>query len=94
MIPVKCRSALNYLSDRSFWDEYPIEERGYNGTAKVALICIQNSINAWQGILFWSKDDEAFILSLLEKLIQMKQILEEEFPDAYKFVRPGFDKIE
>jgi hypothetical protein len=92
MIPVKCRGALNYLSDRSFWDDYPIEERAYNGTAKVALICIKNSIDAWQGILFWSKDEEESILPLLEKLIQIKQILEEEFPDAYKFIRPGFDE--
>ncbi|WP_194977126.1 hypothetical protein [Aquiflexum lacus] len=92
MIPVKCRSALNYFSDRSFWDDYPIEERAYNGTAKVALICIQNSIEAWQGVLFWSKDEEESILPLLEKLIQIKEILEEEFPDAYKFIRPGFDE--
>jgi hypothetical protein len=92
MIPVKCRGALNYFSDRSFWDDYPIEERAYNGTAKVALICIQNSIDAWQGVLFWSQDEEKSILPLLEKLIQIKQILEEEFPDAYKFIRPGFDE--
>jgi hypothetical protein len=92
MIPVKCRGALNYFSDRSFWDDYPIEERAYNGTAKVALLCIQNSINAWQGVLFWSKDEEDSILPLLDKLIQIKGILEEEFPDAYKFIRPGFDE--
>ncbi|SMD44514.1 hypothetical protein SAMN00777080_3136 [Aquiflexum balticum DSM 16537] len=92
MIPVKCRGALNYFSDRSFWDDYPIEERAYNGASKVALICIQNSIDAWQGVLFWSKDEEESILPLLEKLIQIKEILEEEFPDAYKFIRPGFDE--
>lgn len=92
MIPVQCKSALNYLADRSFWDDYPVEERGYNGTAKVALICIQNSINAWQGILFWSNEEEEFILPMLDKLVQIKQVLEEEFPDAYKFIRPGFDK--
>ncbi|WP_373523082.1 hypothetical protein [Aquiflexum sp.] len=92
MIPAKCRGALNYFSDKSFWDDYPIEERAYNGTAKVALICIQNSINAWQGILFWSKDEEELILPLLDKLIQIKQMLEEEFPNAYKFIRPGFDE--
>jgi len=93
MVPVKCRGTLNYHSERSFWDEFPIEERVYNGAAKVALLCIQKSIDAWQGILFWSKDEEDFILPLLEKLIQIKQILEDEFPDAYKFIRPGFDKI-
>jgi hypothetical protein len=92
MIPVKCRSAFNYLSEKSFWDEFPVEERGYNGTAKVALICIQNSIDAWQGILFWSKKEEEPILTLLDKLVQLKQMLEDEFPDAYKFIRPGFDK--
>lgn len=93
MIPVKCRSAFNYLSDKSFWDEYSVTERAYNGTAKVALICVQNSINAWQGMLFWSKDEENFILPLLDKLVEIKQMLEDEFPDAYKFIRPGFDKI-
>ena len=91
MIPVKCKSALNYLADKSFWDDYPVEERGYNGTAKVALICIQNSIIAWQGILFWANEEEEFILPMLDKLIQIKHMLEEEFPDAYKFIRPGFD---
>lgn len=92
MIPVKCRTAFSYLSEKSFWDEYPIEERAYNGTAKIALICIQNSIKAWQSILFWSKDEEEFILPLLDKLVEMKHMLEEEFPDAYKFIRPGFDE--
>jgi hypothetical protein len=92
MIPVKCRSALNYLNEKDFWDDYPVEERAYNGTAKVALLCIQNSINAWQGILFYFDEEEEFILSMLDQLIQMKNMIEEEFPDAYLFVRPGFDK--
>jgi len=40
----------------------------------------------------WSNEEEEFILPILDTLVQIKQILEEEFPDAYKFIRPGFDK--
>jgi hypothetical protein len=91
MIPVKCRSAFNYLSEKSFWDEFPVEERGYNGTAKVALLCIENSIKAWEGLLFWANNEDDKIMSMLEKLIEIKHMLEAEFPEAYLFVRPGFD---
>ncbi|MFD2201273.1 hypothetical protein [Shivajiella indica] len=94
MIPVKCRSAFNYLADKSFWDDYPVEERGYNGTAKVALLCVDNSIKAWKGLLFWSNNEEDSIMPLIEKLIEIKHMMESEFPDAYLFIRPGFDKKE
>jgi hypothetical protein len=91
MIPVKCRSAFNYLSEKSFWDEFPVEERGYNGTAKVSLLCVENSIKAWEGLLFWANNEDDKIMSMLEKLIEIKHVLEAEFPDAYLFIRPGFD---
>lgn len=37
MIPVKCRGALNYFSERSFWDDYPIEERAIMVPLKLRL---------------------------------------------------------
>lgn len=91
MIPVKNKSALNSSLEREFWDSYPPEERHYNGTAKLALLCIERSINAWETLMKWMPEEES-ILDRLADLQQMESMLNQEFPDAKKFIRPGFDE--
>ena len=61
-----------------------------NGSAKVALICVERSLNALKQIFEIVQDEERFLvpLSLLERI---HKLLKERFPEAEKFIRPGFD---
>ena len=69
--------------------------RDSDGSAKVALIGIDRSIAAWiiidNRIPTFERDDVKAIMTHLDKL--MKKI-ENDFPDARAFLRPGFDRID
>ena len=72
------------------------EEHGFpkdsDGSAKIALIAIDRSIEAWIKLLQLLPDHEDAIIPLLAALQKIKKSGEAEFPDARKFVRPGFDE--
>jgi hypothetical protein len=70
------------------YDDHPIQN-DWNGSAKIALICIVRSIQAWDLIDCATGDSDA--RHIKELLTQLQQHVEREFPDAWKFVRPGFD---
>ncbi len=63
-----------------------------DGTAKVALIAIDRSIAAWAGLRGSLSEHEDTILDLLCQLARLRQGTETMFPNARKFVRPGFDE--
>ena len=63
----------------------------YNGYAKVALIGIEKSIEAWQNLMSIFPDAEDSIFEQLIDLKKLKNKVLETFPDAEKFKRPGFD---
>jgi len=63
-----------------------------DGTAKVALIAIDRSIAAWSGLRQSFAEQEDAILQLLIQLGRLRQGTEAMFPNARKFVRPGFDQ--
>jgi hypothetical protein len=65
--------------------------RDSEGTAKVVLIAIDRSIAAWAGLREIFPQQEDAILDLLQRLGQLRTGIEAMFPDARKFVRPGFD---
>ncbi|MFC3417319.1 hypothetical protein [Algoriphagus hitonicola] len=88
-VAVKIGRALREKIE-GFWDDYPVEERGDLGTAKIAMIAIERSLVAWAKIYQLIPDDDQ-ILHLLAKLEKMRRLLKEEFPDYSKFKRPGFD---
>ncbi len=63
-----------------------------DGSAKIALITIHKSIDAWAELnkIFPQKEDE-----ILEILVLLKKLLNETnkiFPNAMSFIRPGFDE--
>ncbi|MGM0945054.1 MAG: hypothetical protein ACQEW9_07695 [Bacteroidota bacterium] len=89
LIPVKVQRALRDKMD-GFWDEYPIEERGDLGTAKIGMIAIERSLGAWAKIYQLIPEDDQ-VLRLLARLEKMRRLLKKEFPDYSKFKRPGFD---
>lgn len=64
-----------------------------DGSAKIALIAMDRSIEAWSGLRTALGADEAdAMLTLLAKLAAIRREAEKLFPQARAFVRPGFDK--
>ena len=70
-------------------DEFPKDS---DGSAKIALIAIDRSISAWGKLLKYLPKSEDEILEILVLLEQLRNMTEKEFPDARKFIRPGFDE--
>lgn len=66
-------------------------QRDFDGSAKVALIAIDRSMEAWIKLMQHLPDIEDEIISLLALLQRIKLTTENEFPEAGKFIRPGFD---
>lgn len=90
LIEAKLFRAMSDLFDA---EEEPDEILIYdsNGSAKVALIGIDRSIAAWKELydIFPEKEDE--ILRFMIMLQNIRTLTVGFFPDAEKFVRPGFD---
>lgn len=63
-----------------------------NGLAKMALLAIDRSIGAWGTLLPVFPVRQAATLEILALLSRLRVELEREFPDAWAFVRPGFDE--
>ena len=92
-IPVKLHRALHGRDsfDRGESpDEDPVQN-DWNGTAKVALISIARSIQAWDALADATNDPDA--RHVADSLWKLKLQVEQGFPDAWKFVRPGFDVV-
>jgi hypothetical protein len=65
--------------------------RDSDGSAKVALLSLDASILAWDGLreMFPEKTDT--ILEILVHLDRLRRAVAAKFPQARKFKRPGFD---
>jgi len=78
-------------------DEYPDGEpfvtrpvqSDWNGSAKIARICIDRSERAWRVVAAAADDGAAAVLA--HSLAALRHDLEQEFPRAMEFRRPGFD---
>ncbi|MEA3361065.1 MAG: hypothetical protein U9R17_16890 [Thermodesulfobacteriota bacterium] len=82
-----CKSASEEAID---YDNFPKDS---DGSAKVALIGIDRSIAAWKILLAYLPADKAEIINLIGLLENIKNRVENRFPCARDFVRPGFDEI-
>ena len=91
-------------SEELFADEEPYEDEDYDaetayvvqsdaeGSAKVALIAINRSDSAWR-ILHRSLPEKTdSIVPMLAALERLRLSTEATFPNAYDFMRPGFDE--
>lgn len=90
-ISVKLMRALNGVimeQEDELWNDMPKDS---DGSAKVSLIGIDNSISAWGMLLKNYPAEENSILDVLVVLERLKKEVEKEFPSARAFVRPGFD---
>ncbi len=72
----------------------PDEDSQYdsNGSAKVALLSIDKSLNAWMVLYEHLADRQDMILARMRELTCLRDQLEKKFPHARTFVRPGFDE--
>ncbi len=91
-IEVKLTSALrSHLSEErepKIWEDEPKHSQG---TAKVALIAIDRTIIAWDRLYHQFSEREDETLAILVQLERLRRRVEQEFPYARAFVRPGFD---
>jgi hypothetical protein len=66
-------------------------QNDWNGTAKLALVCIRRSIEAWDTLAEALGDSEA--RGVADQLRALQAEVERTFPDASRFIRPGFDDV-
>lgn len=92
LIPVKLRRALHGLDEIARGDlDDDFVRADANGTAKLSLLCIDRSEAAWRVIAEWSDNEFAAIFA--EQLAQLRSEIEESFPSAREFIRPGLDEL-
>jgi hypothetical protein len=74
-------------------DDYEPDEiqTDFNGSAKIALIAVDRLIAAWSIAMENMMDHQDEILKFLVSLADIRKQTELTFPQARKFVRPGFD---
>ena len=63
----------------------------YNGSAKICLLGIDRSIVSWSSLYEQFEETEDKVLNILLILSELRNKVEEEFPDARSFVREGLD---
>jgi hypothetical protein len=91
-IAVKSMRALSSRSDE-LEEESDEFSRDSDGSAKVALLGIDRSIAAWRLMQLSVPDRANSIVPLILQLETLRYRLEQKFPNARDFVRPGFDEI-
>jgi len=87
-IEVKFNRALSGLIEG--WEGEDSIQNDFNGSAKIALIAVNRSREAWTQ-LFTLIPDEDSVLPILASLTKIDKTGREKFPNAIKFLRPGFD---
>lgn len=68
-------------------------QRDSDGSALVALIAIDRSTGAWGNLQEYFPEKTDDILDILLHLDRLRRKVEQRFPNARKFKRPGFDDL-
>ncbi|MBF8296912.1 MAG: hypothetical protein HW389_3457 [Bacteroidetes bacterium] len=91
---VKLMRALHGEDQEEELDDDELQDfpKDSDGSAKVALIGIDRSIGAWTQLSENLEDQSGSILDILANLGVLRMKVEERFPRARSFVRPGFDQ--
>lgn len=87
-IEVKFSRALSGIIDG--WEDKDGIQTDYNGSAKIALLAVHRTREAWTQ-LYTLIPDEDTVLPILASLSKIDAAAREKFPNAVKFLRPGFD---
>ena len=94
-IAVKILRALSSRTREADFGEFDAEEmslKDSDGSAKVALVGVDRSIGAWRLIQSAMPENSDRVVPILIQLDRLGRQIEEEFPVARDFVRPGFDE--
>ena len=83
------QSTQSEKEEPDLWDDFPKDSEG---SAKVALIGIDRSISAWGNVFERFPIQDEKILPIIAGLKRLRNRIENEFPKARSFVRPGFDE--
>lgn len=86
------RALMGRADDFDFGEDTDDMPRDYDGSAKIAVISIDRSMQAWSTLFELLPDQEDEFLKILSSLEKLKGLVLKEFPDAMAFVRPGFDE--
>ncbi|MBV6405583.1 MAG: hypothetical protein GFGODING_02363 [Flavobacteriales bacterium] len=89
LIPAKLHRALMGRSDGE-QDDDPVQN-DWNGTAKVCVDAVDRSLTGWNTVVELLPEEADDALPMQELLRRIRQELNTEFPDADRFIRPGFD---
>ena len=89
-ISVKIRRALEGLQEGEELSEGPYGNDA-DGSAKVALLGIDNSLQAWHTMLNLFPGEENTLSDIMIILGTLRKEVEKIFPRARRFRRPGFD---
>jgi hypothetical protein len=89
-IHIKLIRALMGKGDELFDDDD--DQADFNGSAKIAIIAIERSMQSWIRIFELLPGEEDHFLRVLALLEKIKTEVLNEFPNAMRFVRPGFDE--
>ena len=75
-------------TDDALADDDPVQN-DWNGSAKVALISIERSVTAWEVLASATGQEAPAVVAA--QLRDLGILVEREFPDVRRFIRPGFD---
>jgi hypothetical protein len=91
-----CAKVMRAIRGKSEEEEEPCDEfqSDSDGTAKIALIAIDRTISAWAVIQHYLTHHDKEVIDLIAFLDSLRQAMEETFPNARSFIRPGFDEID
>jgi hypothetical protein len=76
------------FDDDGEWDTHASDA---DGSAKVALIGIERSIGAWTALRGLAPSHDPAIRRFQQMLARLRHMVDEQFPGARTFLRPGFD---
>ena len=86
---MKLRRAIDGREDseREGWDEDPVQN-DHNGSAKLALTCIDRSEGAWRTIDQWYPSGGG-ARAMAEQLAALRTASRDDFPARVRFSVPG-----
>lgn len=91
LVPDEPREAAGPVADEMFVE---ISGNHADGSAKIALIAIDRSLNAWHILQRALPDKTDSIVPMLVTLDRIRNATEVTFPRARDFMRPGFDETQ
>jgi hypothetical protein len=90
LFEVKWSRALHSQKDE---EEIQLEPYDSLGNAKLLLVSIERNIGAWSYVFQKFREDESEILDILVCLQRLQKKINQTFPEAHSFVRPGLDDL-